>query len=175
MNKRITDAVCSASLACQAPGGEPWASPRSVILTGPRGTLPGSVSYPPLPHGSGLGPPEPCSPPPGAPGLCLSPPLCRKHSSTLKRTGERPCEDHDRPSGERTRQVPHVQAGLLLALTHSVFCPQGQGEWTEPRGQQIDSRPATAVSQALSFLRAPPLNPRNSSLRALSPSYRRGD
>lgn len=121
MNKRITDAVCSASLACQAPGGEPWASPRSVILTGPRGTLPGSVSHPPLPHGSGLGPPEPCSPPPGPPGLCLSPPLCRKHSSTLKRTGERPCEDHDRPSGERTRQVPHVQAGLLLALTHSVF------------------------------------------------------
>lgn len=80
-----------------------------------------------------------------------------------------------RPSGERTRQVPHVQAGLLLALTHSVFCPQGRGEWTEPRGQQIDSRRATAVSQALSFLRAPPLNPRNSSLRALSPSYRRGD
>lgn len=68
-----------------------------------------------------------------------------------------------------------VQVGLLLALTSSIFCPKGWGEWTEPRGEQINSHQATTVSQALSFLCAAPLDPLNSGVRVPPPSYRRGD
>lgn len=146
MNKRITDAVCSASLACQAPGGEPWASPRSVILTGPRGTLPGSVSYPPASSRVRSGPSRALQSPSRAPRpVSVSASLQKAQfnfEENWRETLQRP-----RPSGERTRQVPHVQAGLLLALTHSVFALKARVSGRSREGSR-------------STVAEPPLSPR---------------